>query len=322
MSINCKAITQAGHPCKNRALSNGYCHIHDPDKVNQVQKNSISEKPKYSFSQRKGITPISQVVQIESMNQNLRNSLWNVLYERFCFQYFQNYFLTILNDIGEGITGRFAMSIWTGFFKHTLDSLPDNNHQAIKNISDYFKKANWYEIYDLIEYVIGEFDYPYIVDEINEVLAREMSGYRIVDGIVTDIVNPQELDSLKDVLESDEFPGVINHLKRALELMSDRENPDYRNSIKESISAVESIAKAITRDSKATLGSAIKSTSLSDKMHPAMNKSLLSLYGYTSDENGIRHAMLEEEPDLDVHDARFFLLSCTSFINYLKSKIN
>jgi len=35
--------------------------------------------------------------------------------------------------------------------------------------------------------------------------------------------------------------------------------------------------------------------------------------------NGIRHAMLEE-PNIGVEDAKFFLLACTSFVNYLKSK--
>jgi hypothetical protein len=102
--------------------------------------------------------------------------------------------------------------------------------------------------------------------------------------------------------------------------MSNKENPDYRNSIKESISAVESIAKSITGKPKATLGEALKVLEVSNKLHPALKNSFLSLYGYTSDEGGIRHSMLAE-PDLTIADAKFFLLSCASFINYLKSKI-
>jgi hypothetical protein len=39
-----------------------------------------------------------------------------------------------------------------------------------------------------------------------------------------------------------------------LQKLADRENPDYRNSIKESISAVESAAQEITGDTGATLG--------------------------------------------------------------------
>jgi hypothetical protein len=46
-----------------------------------------------------------------------------------------------------------------------------------------------------------------------------------------------------------------------------------------------------------------------------------SLYGYTSDANGIRHA-LTEEPDLDQADAVFMLVTCSSFCNYLISKLS
>lgn len=46
----------------------------------------------------------------------------------------------------------------------------------------------------------------------------------------------------------------------------------------------------------------------------------MKLYAYTSDEGGIRHAMLDE-PNLTAADARYFLLSCTSFVNYLKSQL-
>ena len=46
----------------------------------------------------------------------------------------------------------------------------------------------------------------------------------------------------------------------------------------------------------------------------------MKLYGYTSDEGGIRHAMLDE-PNLTSADARYFLLSCTSFVNYLKAQL-
>lgn len=61
-------------------------------------------------------------------------------------------------------------------------------------------------------------------------------------------------------------------------------------------------------------------TVASHNLHPTLKNSFLILYGYTSDEGGIRHAMLTE-PDLTIADAKYFLLSCTSFTNYLKSKI-
>ncbi|KAB0477571.1 hypothetical protein, partial [Pseudomonas vancouverensis] len=115
------------------------------------------------------------------------------------------------------------------------------------------------------------------------------------------------------------YSGVQLHLNQALKLMSDRQNPDYRNSIKESISAVESICKIITQDDKATLGKALKIIEEKYSLHAALKSSLSQLYGYASDGDGIRHAMLEESI-LSYIDAKFMLVSCTNFINYLIEK--
>ena len=116
------------------------------------------------------------------------------------------------------------------------------------------------------------------------------------------------------------FAGVAAHLQRALELLSDREQPDYRNSIKESISAVESMARVVVENPKATLGDALRVLEKRGTLHPALKDGFGKLYGYTSDEQGIRHAMLDE-PSISAADAKFFLLSCTSFANYLKAQL-
>ncbi|MCZ7542089.1 MAG: hypothetical protein M5R40_00440 [Anaerolineae bacterium] len=100
-------------------------------------------------------------------------------------------------------------------------------------------------------------------------------------------------------------------------MLADRENPDYRNSIKEAISAVEATAKIITGDKKATLRQALKRLGL----HPALESGLSSIYGYTSDADGIRHA-LTDEPNVTHDDAKFMLVSCSAFVNYLIARAN
>lgn len=42
-------------------------------------------------------------------------------------------------------------------------------------------------------------------------------------------------------------------------------------------------------------------------------------YGWTSDTPGIRHALMTE-PDLHVEDAKFMLVACSAFINYVIAK--
>lgn len=109
-------------------------------------------------------------------------------------------------------------------------------------------------------------------------------------------------------------------MHKSLELFADRKSPDYKNSIKESISAVEAICKLITGDSKITLGDALRQLeSKLGTMHPSLRNAFNQLYGYTSDAEGIRHSMLGKS-NLDIEDAKFMLTACSAFINYLVAK--
>ena len=104
-------------------------------------------------------------------------------------------------------------------------------------------------------------------------------------------------------------------------MLSNRQSPDYANSIKESISAVEAMCQLIAGDKKATLGDALRQldSKLGGTMHPALRAAFNSIYGFTSDAQGIRHALLGKS-DLDVEDAMFMLVACSAFINYLVVK--
>ena len=55
-------------------------------------------------------------------------------------------------------------------------------------------------------------------------------------------------------------------------------------------------------------------------LHGALKASLSNLYGYTSDEYGIRHAMLEK-PDITFNDAKFLPVSCSAFVKYITGKL-
>ena len=104
-----------------------------------------------------------------------------------------------------------------------------------------------------------------------------------------------------------------------MDKLSDRKEPDYRNSIKESISAVESIAQLVSKSPGATLGDALKVIDKHVDIHPALKKGFLAIYGYTSDSDGIRHALLDA-PTCGFEDAKYMLVSCSAFVNYLIAK--
>lgn len=254
------------------------------------------------FSERKGYKEVLKVIQTEEINDELRNMLWSCIFER----------IKYAND-------NFRYPYWLNYLKKPIDEIPspiELTHE-IKNI---IADSPWFEVYDLLEFILNNLNDNSLNKLINTVLENELSGYRFVNGIFTDITNQQEIEMLEDALTDKDFPNVKVHLQRALELLSDRKSPDYRNSIKESISAVESIAKEIAQKPKAELGEALKEIEKNGELHGALKQGFLKLYGYTSDANGIRHSLMEE-PNLTADDAKFFLLVCTSFVNYLKTKI-
>jgi hypothetical protein len=268
------------------------------------------------FSQRKEFKKVSDVIQTETMSEELRNSLWNaldiILWSRRGYTW---------REHGQADIKPFSKVLWFDFFKKPIDTIPNNGHEILKTIRKYFFGCKWFESYDLLEFIVSFYENDTkLVNILNVILEQGLAGYRLIGGHVVDITDKQEVEMLESALEDTKYEGVNAHLKRALELLSNREKPDYRNSIKESISAVESIAKIITNNPSATLGQALKVLESNSKIHPALKNGFSSLYGYTSDKEGIRHAMLEE-PSITAADAKYFLLSCTSFVNYLKSQI-
>ena len=269
------------------------------------------------FSQRIGKSPVRETFQVKSMDDDLKTTLWNVLYTF----YLEGFTKVSYTHKANGF--QFAQDLWRDFFKWSIDSIPGRSGPFMEKVRAWFKAAEWDEVYDLIEHVAqynravgnGTFEAA-----CNNFLEREMSGYRFLDTVLVQITSEAELAEIEAALQNARrtaLTGVQEHLSDALTKLSDRKNPDYRNSIKESISAVESIERVISGEN--TLGKALKIIEDRVGLHPSLKKGFSAIYGYTSDEGGIRHALMES-PNCDFEDAKYMLVSCSAFINYLVVK--
>jgi hypothetical protein len=273
------------------------------------------------FSQRIGKKPVRETLQVDSIDQSLYNRLWNL----------------VLNTVFDKLKSQPSRGpqtvcdhIWTEFFGERVDETPPYYSKYKRDFESYFKEKffdqlQWYEIYDLLEF-LSDLDSRALktgfMDKCNSVLKRELSAYRLIDNNVVKTTSEEEISAIETAInDSSRFSSVNTHLRTALEHLSNRENPDYRNSIKESISAVEAICAIIVKDDSVTLGAAIKVIEKNFKLHKALKSAFSSLYGYTSDSSGIRHALLEDDVEVTFEDAKFMLVSCSAFINYLIEKI-
>lgn len=275
-----------------------------------------------SFSQRLGLKPVKSIIQKDSVDDELRNQLWNLLYIYY-LEHSQNH----LYDL-EPRYKNLLTRIWVRYFKARIDEMSNNGSQVVYKAKEYFLKSDWNEMFDLLEFIPNNYfegENKSITNDINQsffkhandTLKHNLSAYRFVDGLLTEIVSEEEVSSIQQALtDSSPFVGVHTHLRRALELLTDRKKPDYRNSVKESISAIEALAKLISNNAKDSLGASLDKIKGKIKIHKALERGFKQIYGYTSDDSGIRHA-LTEESTCDFEDAKFMLVSCSAFINYL-----
>ena len=273
-----------------------------------------------NFSQRYGYEPVRDVIQLESMDAPLRNGLWSLLKIFVWDKQLPQYSLS--NSRNKAIK-TLCVSLWLNYFKQPLDELSGSWDEVLKQLRAHFFDGSWHTAYGFVEFVANHYPDHHFTEKFtgacNLILEKEMAGYRFVNGLVTQITDTQELAAIEEAIKT--TPGPVGqHLQQALGLFSDRTDPDYRNSIKESISAVESLVVKTASADNSTFGQLLNRLENERGLHPALKAAFGSLYGYTSDESGVRHALTEDGRAVDFHEAKFMLVVCSAFVNFINEK--
>ena len=187
----------------------------------------------------------------------------------------------------------------------------------------------WNGVYDMVHelaQVYSEQTGIWIDEQVNKILERGRSGYRMVNGEYQAITDELELFEHAEAVHRLERVGLHaarQHLNDAMRAMSDYGDPDYRGAIRESIHAIESVVRLLTGKPNAKqntqLDKALKKISSKVPIHPNLVNAFSQLYRYSSDEEGIRHAMIEADK-ADYATAKFMVVSCSAFINYMTLK--
>ncbi|AFY62050.1 AbiJ-NTD4 domain-containing protein [Synechococcus sp. PCC 6312] len=275
------------------------------------------------FSHRNGLKEYKKTIQIKSVDKELRNSLWTLLITHYYLD-LVNYRQLLSNQQKNHLTILF-LQLWTSHFKEPLDEMPaldkHSNNSFYHYLRSYFFNCNYGDLYDLLEFIVKnshpDFNEDFI-KETNKALERENSAYRFIGNEVVEITCNEEINEIDDAL-STPFSSVKTHLQTALQLLSDKKRPDYRNSIKESISAVESLVRIVCKDDNMILSDGLKPIQAKLEIHPALIKGLGAIYAYTSDESGVRHSIKDRDVP-EYAEAKLMLVICSSFVNYLTQK--
>ncbi|MHB8065243.1 MAG: AbiJ-NTD4 domain-containing protein, partial [Ruminiclostridium sp.] len=158
-----------------------------------------------SFSERMGLKQIKNVIQVESMDTDLRNSIWNGL--NIC------YFNTITStSLGYKVISEnynkniyhLIHKIWMDYFKIPVETIKENWDSCYTELKDYFFKCKWYEVYDFVEFIGNNYvgTNNAFISYCNKIFEREISGYRFVDRKIIRITEPIELDEIEEALKT------------------------------------------------------------------------------------------------------------------------
>ena len=305
-----------------------------------------------TFSQRYGHEPLPQPMQLEELSDDLRREIWNLVYRFLKRFYYVPDSMGLLGKSKPDVDGEIWELVVNIFGK--LYKLPqDEILLSLDWVQSRFKKTVMHEkfnkVLDLIQ-IVANSDSPTGVTVTGNTIVQNQYSTRFIIHrnefilAISEQFNrhaaPYWLDmsqrscqffprssrgqgeatqqAIETIRESG-MKGASTHLRDAAARINEQR---FADSVKDSIHAVESVACIIDNKASKTLTPALDSLEKAGLLnHPALKQGFEKLYGYASDEQGIRHALLDKgAPDVDVDEAVFMFGACASFAAYLVNK--
>ncbi len=283
------------------------------------------------FSERMGFESKVKIIQKDSIDDALKNGLWNCI---------DIHFLS-LRRIGSSYSANWQWSeegkalirnIYFNFslpkkFSKTLDEI-NTPTVEYRNLKNFFFEAEFFEVYNFCEFLVSSVDNLHIkkafMKMCNSKLETHISGYRFVDGQISPIISEEEIESIEESCGlSGKYKEAGAHINKSLEFLSKKPNPAYHSSIEESVKAVEAVCRLLVNKPGSTLGGCLeemfKVSVFNDEK--ALLEVLKNFWKYSS--NFVRHATKPESVEkskIEFAEAKFSLVMCSATVNFLKEK--
>ncbi len=276
-----------------------------------------------SFSQRYGYEEIPARLKLEELPSEARIRIWNLFYASLKSSRLK---LPRRNPVIGSPWGQIFLSLHTDFDCLPRDEWNPEFNYFCGDLRDRIESIPLFNrVFDMIEFVLSHPECPrQFVEQMNSTFEASRLAYTIDFGpppSIVPAVTPEEGAAVIEALQSLRQAGLggsATHLRNASARINEGK---WADSIRESIHAVESVARQLDPDGARTLGPALNSIERRTPLHPALKSGFQKLYGYTSDEQGIRHALLDEVSSRVGQDEAIFMLSaCASFASYLWHK--
>lgn len=276
------------------------------------------QRKRTTFEQAEGAEPLPAQLQLKEVSQELRSVLWRVVYDSFekHTQYPSMGGHAYFSDPWKGILRYLHIYV----DRRMADEFENHVKLHVETTKRIFKEGDYLEIFGWLQHVLRA-NPPYQFEEqIDRALRYGRAAYRVLDKkTIVPVGSDAELDTLKRAfadLAAAEFHGARAHLRNAAELLT---TGKWADSTRESIHSVVSVARVL--EPSGEFSKAIAKLETSAKIHGAMKRGFAALYGYTSDEKGIRHELLDDgSAAVSEYDALFMIGACAAFVSYMINK--
>ena len=287
-----------------------------------MNNNRDQSEDYLTFSQRYGYEPLPVSMQLEELSDDLRRELWNVTRKLLLSLRGNNALFAARFEEGT----LFIERVLGKSLKKPEDEISTSYESAKNDFKNLILQGSFNEVLDLVEVMVNERRYDKeFVKRIIELFETHVVAYWLDKSKHPYQFFPRSneaqgeatREAIKTIRDGG-MEGPETHLRQAAEHINAQR---FAESIKDSIHAVESVARRIDPKSK-PLAPVLNSLEKAGLIkHPALKKAFSKLYGYTSDEQGIRHALLDKNaPDVDLDEAMFMFGACASFAAYLVNK--
>ena len=187
------------------------------------------------------------------------------------------------------------------YYKKPESQINTNYILVVRDMESIIMGHDFNQVLDFIEIIIEENVIPKNVGlKIGGLFEKHGAAYRL-DFSSTPYrfvpsASKEQNESTQHALQTlheGNMDGATTHLRQAAEHINACQ---YADAITDCILAVESVARIIDPQSSATLGPALHSLEQTGVLnHPVLKQAFLKLYGYTDDEQGLRHALLDQD---------------------------
>lgn len=268
------------------------------------------------FSQRNGFAQVPPQLKIGEVSRELRRLFNYSIYKEIERVKSRGAYSSYFTDGWKDVAADFHVK----FLSKPVSSFKNDSYNVWTYFEYFVEKQTIGPLFNLIEFLAK---HPGCSNDLKRDLANAFiearAAYRLIDNQIVAIGTAEQAAAVEQALVDATTSGIAAARRHLVKSGEELREGNWSDSVRESIHAVEAMARKINPQAN-TLGPALKKLERQGYIHGSLKAAFEKLYGYTNDERGIRHALSDEEAQVDEGDALFMLGTCASFVSYLIAK--